>query len=173
MMKLFQRLTFLLVGIALITGCTMNNGAREGTDNRDNNNATVQNYDGNRMNNNGARVQNTDNDSQMRIADKAQDKITAMDEVRRANVIVTNRNAYVAVVMENGDSGEVRREIEQKISDQVKSTDQDIQNVYVSSNPEFVERMRGYGDQLQDGRPVRGLFEEFGEMVERIFPNAR
>lgn len=60
-----------------------------------------------------------------------------------------------------------------KISDQVKSTDQDIQNVYVSSNPEFVERMRGYGDQLQDGRPVRGLFEEFGEMVERIFPNAR
>lgn len=72
------------------------------------------NYDGNRMNNNGARVQNTDNDSRMRVADKAQDKITAMDEVRRANVIVTNRNAYVAVVMENGDSGEVRREIEQK-----------------------------------------------------------
>ena len=96
-----------------------------------------------------------------------------MSEVRSANVIVTNRNAYVAVVLTDDSKGEVRKEIENKISDQVKATDKDIQNVYVSSNPDFVERMRGYGDDLNNGRPIRGLFDEFNEMVQRVFPTQR
>ncbi|MCM3601278.1 YhcN/YlaJ family sporulation lipoprotein [Robertmurraya korlensis] len=127
-------------------------------------------------NDRGTKVQNVDdenNNSRMRVADKAQDKIENMEEVRHANVIVTENNAYVAVVLEDNTKGDVREDLEKKISDQVKSTDKKIRNVFVSSNPDFVDRMGDYGDKIQKGKPVKGLFEEFTEMVERVFPSGR
>jgi spore cortex protein len=126
--------------------------------------------------NRGAKVQNVDdenNDSRMRVADKAQDKVENMQEVRHANVIVTENNAYVAVVLEDNTKGDVREDLERKISDQVKSADKEIRNVFVSSNPDFVDRMGDYGDKIQSGKPIRGLFEEFTEMVQSVFPTKR
>ncbi len=88
-------------------------------------------------------------------------------------MMVTNANAYVAVILKGQPKEEVTREIEQKISRAVKSTDRDIQNVFVSSNPDFVDRMAGYGKRIQQGEPIEGLVGEFNEMIRRIFPNAR
>lgn len=177
-MNNIQRIALLLIAIAFITGCTMNNGARG--DAGDRNDTRVQNFDNNPANDTDDRIiQNDDNnrnnmdDSQMRVAAEAQRKVEALTEVRRANVIVTNRNAYVGVVLTDDSDGEVRKDIENKISDQVKSTDNKIQNVYISSNPDFVKRMREYGDDLENGRPIRGLFDEFNEMVQRVFPTER
>lgn len=165
-MKSIKWCSSLLLLILFIAGCGMNNGAQDNNDNGDNNGQTaqVQNV-GNRNNDN--------NNTRMQVADKAQDKIENMDEVRHANVIVTNRNAYVAVVLDDESKGEVRKDLENKISDQVKSTDDNIRNVFVSSNPDFVNRMEDYGDKVQGGKPIRGLFEEFNEMIQRVFPNAR
>ncbi|NGY89517.1 hypothetical protein F3K44_01920 [Bacillus megaterium] len=59
------------------------------------------------------------------------------------------------------------------MADQVRATDPDIRDVFVSSNPDFVERMRDYGNRINEGAPVKGLFEEFTETVRRVFPNAR
>ncbi|MFC0562170.1 YhcN/YlaJ family sporulation lipoprotein [Halalkalibacter alkalisediminis] len=159
-MEFLKRISICLFAIALITGCAMNDEARD--NNRTANNANIQNV-ANRNN----------NDTRMQVADEAQDKIENLSEVRHANVIVTNRNAYVAVVLDDDSKGEVRKDVENKISDQVKSTDDNIRNVFVSSNPDFVDRMGDYGDKIQSGKPIRGLFEEFNEMVQRIFPNAR
>ncbi|MGA9227560.1 MAG: YhcN/YlaJ family sporulation lipoprotein, partial [Mesobacillus sp.] len=85
----------------------------------------------------------------------------------------TDRAAYVAVVLSNDETGNVRKDLEKKISDRVKSTDSNIENVYVSSNPDFVDRMKDYGDKIQNGEPIRGLFDGFSEMVQRVFPTAR
>ncbi len=157
-MKRMKQFMILFFVICIIAGCGVNNQGRD-----NNQNFGVQN------------VRNNDNNNQtrMQVADEAQNKIKDLDEVRRANVIVANRNAYVAVVLDDQPKGELRREVENKISDQVKSTDPNIENVFVSSNPDFVDRMTDYGDKLQGGRPVQGLFEEFMETVGRVFPNAR
>ncbi|MEH7014692.1 YhcN/YlaJ family sporulation lipoprotein, partial [Neobacillus niacini] len=48
-----------------------------------------------------------------------------------------------------------------------------IQNVYVSSNPDFVERMKDYGRRIKQGDPIEGFFDEFNETVRRVFPNPR
>jgi len=159
-MKLFKWFSILIMSFVL-TACGANSAA-------DDNNKEE--------NDRGTKVQNVDdenNDSKMRVADKAQDKIENMQEVRHANVIVTENNAYVAVVLEDNTKGDVREELEKKISDQVKSTDKGIRNVFVSSNPDFVDRMGDYGDKIQGGKPIRGLFEEFTEMVQRVFPSGR
>ncbi|MGV4965266.1 YhcN/YlaJ family sporulation lipoprotein, partial [Priestia aryabhattai] len=101
----------------------------------------------------GVQNDNVDNNNQTRleVADEAADRIAKLDEVDNANVIVTNRNAYVAVVLKNEAKGEVTDRIEKKISDQVRATDKDIRNVYVSSNPDFVNRMEGYGNRINEG----------------------
>jgi spore cortex protein len=154
-MKFFLYITFLILALNSVTGCA-NNDANDNGDT----NTKVQNY---RVNEN----------RQMQVADEAQVKVEDLAEVRHANVIVTNRNAYVAIVLEGDTKGEVRKELEDKISDQVKSSDESIQNVYVSSNPDFVDRMREYAAEIQSGRPLGGLVEEFTEMVQREFPTAR
>lgn len=116
---------------------------------------------------------NDRNEPRMAVADRAADKITDLEEVDSCNVVVTNRNAYVAAVLENGNRDEVTREVERKIANEVRQTDPSIRNVYVSVNPEFVDRMGGYANDLREGRPIGGFFDEFTETIERIFPTNR
>ena len=120
------------------------------------------------------RNDNVDNNqTQLKVADEAANRIAKLDEVDNANVIVTNRNAYVAVVLKNEANGEVTDPLKEKISDQVRATDRDIRNVYVSSDPDFVNRMEGYGNRINEGATRNGLFEDFNETVRRVFPNNR
>ena len=122
---------------------------------------------GNR-NNNGENNQN-----RMTVADKAAKKIVSMREVNQANVIVTDNNAYVAAKLANHNGNRLEKDIENKISDVVKSTDQDIDNVYVSVNPDFYERTTSYANDIRNGRPIAGFFDEFNTLVRRIFPTQR
>ena len=75
--------------------------------------------------------------------------------------------------MKGNPKGNLTNELKGKISKKVKETDNNINNVFVSANPDFVDRMRNYGDRIQNGEPIEGLFEEFGETINRIFPNQR
>ncbi|MDE1433715.1 YhcN/YlaJ family sporulation lipoprotein, partial [Bacillus licheniformis] len=69
--------------------------------------------------------------------------------------------------------GDVTNELKEKISKKVKATDNNINNVFVSANPDFVDRMRNDGDRIQNGEPIQGIFDEFGETINRIFPDQR
>jgi len=109
-------------------------------------------------------------ESQLELADEAADKVVELDEVDSATVIITNNNAYVAAVLEN--ETEDLNQIQEKIKEQVEATNANVNNVYVSVNPEFVDRMTDYGNKIDEGKPVAGLFEEFNETVRRIFPEA-
>lgn len=55
---------------------------------------------------------------------------------------MTRRNAYVAAAV-NDNQGQLTREMEDQIAQQVRAADPNIQNVYVSTNPEFVDRTIG------------------------------
>ncbi len=138
--------------------------------NRDNNNLQDVEFQPDGVQNNN--VDNS-NQTQLEVADEAADRIAKLNEVDTANVIVTNRNAYVAVVLKNEANGEVTDRLKKKISDQVKATDKDIRNVYVSSDPDFVNRMEGYGNRINEGAARNGLFEDFTKTVKRAFPNNR
>lgn len=177
-MKKVKYLAMAFLPIPLLFGCAANQ-ENEAMDNRGNNEVRNVQYRQNDVdiradrNGNNDFDRNNDNETRMEVADKAADRIAELDEVRTANVIVTNRNAYAAVVLREGTKGEVTDRLENKIADKVRATDPDIRNVYVSSNPDFIERMTDYGDRINEGDPIEGLFEEFNETVRRVFPNAR
>jgi spore cortex protein len=182
-MKHANKLMMFLLTMPIFVGCGVNTDNDRNTANRfgaenvryDNVNNNQAGYDdlpdNRRLNLRNVNMNN--NENRMEVADEAADKVANLEEVRTANCIVTDQNAYVAVILDNNPKGEVTRDIENKIARAVKSTDPDIQNVYVSTNPDFVDRITDYGDKIQQGRPVQGLFEEFNEMVRRVFPTAR
>lgn len=160
-MKEIKLMIILLLSTSLLFGCATNEEEGAMDDRRDN---TIQNV-GNRHDN--------VNQPRMDVADNAAQQVKKIDEVKQANVIVTEENAYVAVMLRNGSKGEVTNQLEEQIADKVRATDPDIDNVYVSSNPDFFERMNDYGESIANGDPIEGLFDEFNETVRRIFPNAR
>ncbi|MGE7837939.1 YhcN/YlaJ family sporulation lipoprotein [Viridibacillus arvi] len=112
----------------------------------------------------------TNNEHKLELADDVADKIAEMKEVEKANVIVTNKNAYVAVTLKKGVNGD--KAVEDKIADQARAANADFKNVYVSLNPDFVKEMTQYGEKIRANEPVEGFFEEFSNTVKRVFPNA-
>jgi YhcN/YlaJ family sporulation lipoprotein len=105
------------------------------------------------------------------IAQTAADRIGRLKGVKSANVLVTKHNAYVAAVVDI-PSNQITRVLEDQMAKEVRATDPSIQHVYVSTNPEFVDRVRQYVDDVRRGRPVTGFFDELNKVIQRIFPVA-
>lgn len=116
-------------------------------------------------------------------ADKIVDKV---DGVRQAYVLSMNKNAYVAVVLDHENrtnidatnrqtnrTDDITDDLKKEIKDAVRSVDRNIDNVFVSTNPDFVDLITDYVDDFNEGRPVRGMFDQIGEMIERVFPQNR
>lgn len=161
MKKLWLVATIFLISFTLM-GC----GTQEATNDTVNDNTVNET-----TNDNGKTESNMGGDeSLLELADEAADKVVELDEVDSATVIITNNNAYVGAVLEN--KTEDIDQIQAKIKEQVEATNANVNNVYVSVNPDFVERMTDYGNKIDEGKPVAGLFEEFNETVRRIFPEA-
>ncbi|MBH0228649.1 YhcN/YlaJ family sporulation lipoprotein [Halobacillus yeomjeoni] len=94
--------------------------------------------------------------------------------VDKAYVLKTRDNAYVAAVLDrNRGAADLTDKIEKDITKAVKDTDQDINNVYVSSNPDFIDLTNTYINDERSGEPMQGFFQDFGQMVDRMFPEAR
>jgi len=176
-MKKISLFVMAFVVSILLMGCgankevvdTNNNDVNESTVNEETNGSNETIKDG--MVND--KVTPGDNDNHLEVADAAVDKITKLENVESATVIVTNHNAYVAAVLKDTTGGEGTDALEIKIADEVKATDPDIKNVYVSVNPDFAERMTEYGDKINAGEPVEGFFEEFTQSVRNIFPDSK
>ncbi|MEF3303735.1 YhcN/YlaJ family sporulation lipoprotein [Paenibacillus sp. GYB003] len=183
--------TVLVTASMFAAGCAnnANNGQmrQQGTQMQQNQNQQNQNQQNQNQQNQNQQNQNQQNqnqqnqnqqaqplgnmDNRIQIANQAAQKIADIDGVNQANVLVTNRNAYVAASMDTNQ--QLTSEIEKRIADQVRADDPNIQNVYVSTNPQFVDRVNSYVTEAGQGRPVAGFFDQFNEMTQKLFPNAR
>ncbi|WP_067724951.1 YhcN/YlaJ family sporulation lipoprotein [Oceanobacillus damuensis] len=141
--------------------------------------------------------------NQYDVSEEAAERITEeVDGVSGVQVLTTDNNAYVAATLDtdnneqnqgtnrnngnhdnnrnngnNGNNGmgedELTEEVKDEIGDIVRSVDNNIDNVYVSTNPDFVDLTNNYVDDMNAGRPVEGFFDQIGNMVQRIFPQNR
>jgi spore cortex protein len=109
----------------------------------------------------------------MRVADNVANQVAKLKEVQRANVIVTDSTAYVAVMLKDRSRKEMTSTLKNKITKTVKKADKSVDNVFVSVNPDFYKRMTNYGDELRNGHPVAGLFKQFTDTIHRVFPTSR
>jgi YhcN/YlaJ family sporulation lipoprotein len=126
----------------------------------------------------GERIENNNvigmhGNSRIEMSDKIANKLTASPEIDTAFVVLTDNNAYVAVTQAskvNTKNIQLTDALKDKIADQVKSMAPSVENVFVSTNPDFISRMQGYASEVSQGRPIQGLITEFNALVERVFP---
>lgn len=186
-MNKLLKIVFMMLLIGLLTACGTNNKDDEATDNGTDNGTENTDTANEGMNGDETDTANDDttngettgsgtgNDGatnearEVEVSDQVADKITELEEVESASVLVTDNNAYVAVELSEGvDETE---ELKTKISDAAKAENADFNNVYVSANPDFSKQFRDYGDRIRADEPVEGFFDEFTDTVERVFPD--
>lgn len=177
-MSKLMKIGFMLLLIGLLTACGTNNKDDKATDNGTNNATEDTNTDTVDEGTDGEISDNDTNDAndtngthgQVEVADEVANKITELEEVESASVIVTDNNAYVAVELSEGK--EETEELKTKIADAAKAENADFHNVYVSANPDFAKQFNDYGEKIRAGEPVEGFFDEFTDTVKRVFPDA-
>jgi YhcN/YlaJ family sporulation lipoprotein len=112
--------------------------------------------------------------SHLEVSNKIADQIATMPGIDAAFVVMTNHNAYVAVKeiprKKSAHSVPLTVAMKDKIANRVKAMSPSVENVYVSSNPDFTGRMAGYAAAVKQGHPIQGFLAEFNALVERIFP---
>lgn len=97
-------------------------------------------------------------------------QLTAMDPIEWASVMLTNQNAYVAVKLKHGQDLDATGHVKTQIADKVHMARPEVKNVYVSSNPDLIDRFKQYGEQIRQGKPISGILNEFNTTVQKIFP---
>lgn len=129
------------------------------------------------------------------VSEEAAERITReVDEIDRAYVLTLDDNAYVAAQLDTNDANvenkntgnntanntnnvdkgdELTDEVKSRIKEVVQSVDNDIDNVYVSTNPDFLNLTQNYAEDVEKGEPIEGFFDQFGNMIERLFPQNR
>lgn len=132
---------------------------------RNGNNAGMLDRDGNDV---GDRAEGN-----MRLADDIANRLTNMREIDAATVMLSDNNAFVAVDMPGRQQGRVTNDLKNRISDEVRHLDRDIDNVYVSADPDFFNRMGGYARDIRNGEPIQGLADQVTETIRRVFPTAQ
>jgi spore cortex protein len=105
--------------------------------------------------NNLTHINNGNNDTQrMKVANQIEDKIDSMNEVDQSKVTIKNNNAYVAVQLDHNNH-DLSKDVAQRIADQAKSIDHNIENVYISVNPDdsvnpaLSDRMNDHSEDIQ------------------------
>lgn len=61
-------------------------------------------------------------------------------------------------------------ELKAQVADVVKEMRPQVQQIYVSANPDFVGRMNAYMNDVESGYPIQHYIMEFNGMAERVFP---
>lgn len=144
-------------------GTTDQNSASENTGAGESANGTK---DGN--NNNDT---NGNNQSNVEVAEDVAQRIAAMDDVENAYVLVTDQNAFIGVILNEGTTE--NDDLKSKIADAAQGDNAEFDNVYVSFNPDVAARLTEYGDQIQAGEPIEGFIEEFTTGINRMFPESK
>ncbi|MCT1903161.1 YhcN/YlaJ family sporulation lipoprotein [Oceanobacillus sojae] len=128
---------------------------------------------------------NNDRDADYNVSKEAADKITEeMDNIDHAYVLTTKNNAYVGANLDtdndearrdndNGNGMEVTDEVKDKIADIVRSVDPSIDHVHVTTNPDFLDLADRYVNDMDNGNPVEGFFDQIGNMIDRVFPDTK
>ncbi|AUJ25680.1 MULTISPECIES: YhcN/YlaJ family sporulation lipoprotein [Virgibacillus] len=141
------------------------------------------------------RNNNRNNESRYEVSKESAERITEeIDEIDTAYVLTMDNNAYVAAGLDTNDTNvenknkgnntannmnnvdegnDLTNDVKSRVKQIVQSVDADIDNVYVSTNPDFVNLTQNYANDVENGEPVEGFFDQFGNMVERLFPQNR
>ena len=100
-------------------------------------------------------------------------QITAMAPVERATVIISGNTALVGVAFKDEQEGNANRQFKNDIEKKVKDMSPGITNVVVAESPDLYRRMENLSRDIGSGRAMKGLTDEFRQLVDRMTQTTR
>lgn len=104
-------------------------------------------------------------------ADAMAEKITQIQNIRAATVVISGNTAWVGVDL--NANVQMTDALKDEIANMVKNDDKTIQNVFVTADADTVTRLKNIANELAAGRPVSGFVNELNEISQRINPAPR
>ena len=95
---------------------------------------------------------------------RIQREVEGMNGVSNAVVLINDNAAYVGVEMEGARAGQLTTEMRDQIVERVRRVEPTITRVQVSAETGVVDRLRGFGTQIQGGRPITGFMREIEDL---------
>lgn len=104
--------------------------------------------------------------------------VEQMTGIRDATVVVSGNTAYVGLDTDGNMTGQNiaygnttgTSALKQACAQRVKSSDPQIQTVYVSTDANFIDRLRKVGDGVRTGSPISSFRNELNNLVRSLTP---
>jgi YhcN/YlaJ family sporulation lipoprotein len=145
-------------------------GNATGFNNGMTNNRTANNNGNNNLGNNNAgnNMLGTDNKNATNNQNLER-TCEAVNGVQDATVVTTGNTAYVGIDSMNNSGADLTR-IKREVADRIRSSNQDINVVYVSEADDFNNRLRTVGDRMRNGNNGDNFTNDLREMVRNVVP---
>ncbi|NLM04508.1 MAG: YhcN/YlaJ family sporulation lipoprotein [Clostridiales bacterium] len=127
---------------------------------------------GNNNNNNNMNdsADNNLNQDLVTRSEKIVDEVVKVNGVESATVVISENTAIVGVDLEDDKTGELGKDVEMEIKKVVEETDEDIDEVAITADPDLFTRVENLANDFADGKPLSGLGNEIEEIFRKINP---
>ena len=108
------------------------------------------------------------------LSDRAENiarKVANLNDVNSATVVISGDTAIVGIDMKNNLEGNITDDLKGKVRKIVKDTDDKIDNVSVTADPDLYQRLSNMARDIRNGKPISGFSKEIQEILRRITPN--
>lgn len=103
-------------------------------------------------------------------AEKVSTEVARLSEIDEATTVVVGDTALIGVSFDAQYQGEMTTRIKDMVADRAKTADSRIQNVWVTADPDLLERVRAIWEQRDGGSAIADITDEFQEIVNRLMP---
>jgi len=108
-----------------------------------------------------------------RISKTLADEAARVPGVKSASVVISGNTAYVGVdISAQAEKGKTDR-IKSDVAKVVKSKENRLTNVLVSTDADTTTRLKKIADGLAKGQPMTAFNREMAEIARRMSPNVR
>lgn len=103
-------------------------------------------------------------------AERVANAAARVKEVESATCLITGNTAMVGLQFNEQYKGQLTDSIKRQVEKRVRETDNRINRVVVTADPDLVSRIEEIFREIGNGRPISGFTEEINEMINRINP---
>lgn len=115
----------------------------------------------------------TDSGELNNISNKISSAAMKVRGVNTATTVIAGTIAYVGVDQKAGTEKSETDRIKREVSDMAKQAEPRLTNVYVSSDPDTITRIKRVAEGIAAGQPVSAFDSELAEIVKRMSPTSK
>lgn len=102
-----------------------------------------------------------------------EEEVERLAEVDHATAVVQNRNAYVAVQLNQAAGVRFNEDLKNKIVGMIRTTDPELNSIHISDNMDYNNRIHGLARDIEHGLPAKAIGDSFEQTIRSVFPELK